>query len=247
MGSTAIVQAASRRGMPLDLATTTDGQTLVVGIAGNDNGKTTILALEAVLRQDLTFARDETWWVGVRTGRLPADLNALSMKLIPGSRQKHHLVDGYTLELSDATHSCGHGFSVHSLSRTAQRALARLIQKKQLQGDTEVSYFLICQEVAQLADRKGSTAGDRGQDGEIRASTRHDPLPFEHAPLEEYLESSAPLTVAQAAEPVGQDTSLHMPVFFQEQVWVKGHQFARRGNDSESAGIRTSDARHEDP
>jgi hypothetical protein len=239
MGHIATVEASSRRGAPLKLATTPDGETLIVAVAGKDDGKTSILALEAVLQTDVTSARDETWWIGVRTGRLPPDLNSLSMKLLPGRRQQRYLVDGYTLELGDATHSFSQRFSVQSLTETAQRALARLIQKKQFNEDAKVHYFLICQKVTQQAGPKESVAHDPQQDVRVRAVTCHEPLPLEEASLDEYLELSEPMAEAQAAEPVGQDTVLHMPVFFQSDVWAKGHQFARRGNDLESAGIWT--------
>ena len=230
----ATVQASSHRGVPLDLATTPDGETLIVAVTGKDNGKTSILAMEAVLHSDLTSARDEAWWAGVRTGRLPADLTLLSMKLTPGPRQEAHLVDGYTLELSDATHSFAHRFSVHSLSQTAQRALTRLIQKKQLKDDVQIHYFLVCKPVTQPA------ADHRHQEAPVRASAHHEPLPLEQASLDEYLELSEPVTAAaQAADPAGDDETLHMPVFFHEPVWAKGHTLARRGDDLESAGVWT--------
>lgn len=220
-------------GAPLGLASTPDGESLVVAVAGKANGKTRILAMEAVNENDLTAARDETWWRGVRTGRLPPALGDLTMKLIPGSRHRGGLVDGYSLELGDASHRYGHRFTVHSLSRTAQRALGRLIHRKQLPEDAEVSYHLVCQPV------KPPRAGASDQPGPVHATLRHAPLLLGEASLDEYIESSQPVSAGQATEPGDHGELPPMPVFFHPQVWAKGHSLARRGNDLESAGVWT--------
>ena len=227
------VQASSPQGVPVNLATTVDDKTLVVGIAEMNNGKSRILALEAAFQSDLTPARDKTWWDGVRAGRLPPDLGRLSMKLTSGPRQEADLVDDFILELSDEGHSFEHHFSVDSLSQTAERALERLLNKKEttLNEDSKISYFLVARHIEQ----------DRATDqpAQVRARIRREPLMLEEAPLEQYLRNSEPLAAAQAAAPTGPGSTLQMPVFFKADSWAKGHQFARRGNDLESAGIWT--------
>jgi hypothetical protein len=235
MEHTSAVQAASYQGAPLNLAETTEGETFIIAVAGKDNGKTKILALEAVLKSDLLPARDATWWMGVRAGRLPADLGALSMRLVPGPKQEACMVDGYTLELGDSERSFGQRFTVHSLSQTAQRALGRLLVQKKLEEDAEVNYYLVCRQLKQPEDRKD---GSR-QENQVRVSARREALQFEEAALEEYLGLSEPMTARQATEPSGDDSALHMPVFFKKEVWERGREFARRGNDLESAGVWT--------
>ena len=64
-----------------------------------------VLAREPVSRADLTFARDETWIHGLRTGTLGWNLRDLSMSVLPGKEDPSGRILSYSIELGEIEES----------------------------------------------------------------------------------------------------------------------------------------------
>jgi hypothetical protein len=219
------------------------GEDFVIGLMPKDAGDGRLLAREWVEVSDLSLARDETWWQGVRRGLLPADLDKLAVTVLPGESRGSDRVAGYVIELRNGDRAYRRQFSLSSLAHVARRAATRLVDQKVLSNLDEYSYFLTT--VRPDAD-DGPADGPRGgADGVAdpapgngsRFSRRSAPLVFETARLDDYMAESELLEGASA--PVETEAEPPMPVFVSDEVWQEGHELARRGGERESAGVLT--------
>ena len=101
-----------------------------LGVADASDGQTTLTA-QLVARVPLEYSdfqlpRDETWWLGVRSGKLSPELETLEMKVIPGSDAGEGMVNGFTIELRRDDEMYRRKFSIRSMSNVAQREMVRL-------------------------------------------------------------------------------------------------------------------------
>jgi hypothetical protein len=140
------------------------------------------------------------------------------------------------LELSDGRDRYSRHFSIHSLRETAQRPIARLLERKQLAADDTVNYFLLA-----APHENGGPAPAAAPTNTIKATPRASGLVLEEGSLAEHLAASHPLVAGWATPPEdpaapGSDA---MTVIFMPEAWEDGHRYARRGRDVESAAVWT--------
>ena len=207
------------------------GGTMQISIVVDKHGDQ-VLAREDVSRSDVLFARDETWWRGVREGLLPLDLTSLDFHLRLGAKVGERYA-GYVVELIGQGCSYSHTFPLTTLENTAHRAVARLIKENLLKLNDEYQYFL-------GHDRRPQATALRHE--QIRVSERHEPLQLAAADLAAYLKRSEVLRTNSplAAESTGStENAAEMKIFVAGEVWDRAHQLARRGGEKESAGVWT--------
>jgi len=226
------------------VATVPDG-TLAVVVTKKDDPKLRILDCEIVMESDLFAIRDDAWWRGVRSGQLPVDRQGLAMRVIPGERIGP-CYRGFAIELGDAERRYARRYSIYSLRDTAQRAIARLLQQKVLQAEDSVNYFLTA-----LPEGKSGGASGEGKSAPpepaappaaLKVTPRSPSLTLEEASLSAYLRASEPLEKGWATPALSTeepDKANEMTVLFSPMAWELGRQFARRGQDVESAAVWT--------
>lgn len=242
--TTSAAAPSSERTAMTDLPATSNGGFLVLGVAKHDDQKVKLLAVEAITNGDILTVRDETLWHGVRDGKLSYSLESLCLMLVPGTRLEGGVLDGYSVELTDAESSDGRRkggrnrfrrrFSVHSLDQAGRRAVRRLLKNKQLASNDKVNYCLYS-----VSSTDSLRTQPRPAVEDARIVTRFNPPVFEEAPLQEYIDGSKLLTHAAAADQPTEeeDARLFAPAFIAEEAWRQGRDFAQRGNDLESAAV----------
>jgi hypothetical protein len=224
---------------------TKTGDRLVLAIAVQRDDRLKLLACEEMTRSDLIPARDETWWEGVRLGRLPVNRQALSMELLPGRALSKTRLDGFQLLLSDGNRFHFRHFPYTCVNETLRRAEKRLLQQKVLKAKDPYFYFLTlipadedssedCGNEADAAAPEAGAAYTQPQPA-MEVRTRSKPVPMGRAPLAQYMEDSEPLS--DGAADLGEDLVNPMPVFVTGDAWREGHELSRRGGRKESAGV----------
>jgi len=185
-----------------------------------------VLAREPVSRADLTFARDETWIHGLRTGTLGWNLRDLSMSVLPGKEDPSGRILSYYVELGEGERTVRRKFSILSLSSVALRAKKRLGEDN-AEKDREFKFNL-----RQLPADDRSTSDSRAGETARRMGvgtllTRKTEIPeFEGASLTEYLRESEILHGPSL--PLEEDQDV-VPVFLTREVWNQTDALARRG------------------
>ncbi|MFV1965907.1 MAG: hypothetical protein ACC628_10820 [Pirellulaceae bacterium] len=214
---------------------TPTGDALTVAITAKAGGIERLLTHEPVCRTDLLAGRDYTWWQGVTKGLLPPDLDALTMRVLPGENIGGDWLAGFSIEMHDGRRSFRHRFSVAAVAQTAQRAEQRLLDQKVLKPNDEYNIHLTL-----LPADSPTSNGDSSPDIGICARKRSVPLRFEKESLAKYLAASEPMPGVipeHAPEANGKGRPMH--VFFTDELWNEGRVIARRGGEDESAGMWT--------
>ena len=198
-----------------------------------------VLVREPVSLADLTFARDETWIHGLRTGTLGWNLHDLSMSVIPGKKDPSGRLLSYYVELGEGERTVRRKFSILSLSSVALRARKRLGEQDSGEDDREFKFNL---RQLQADSHHGSIFDSRAGETASRRrvgthSTRIAEIPdYESASLIEYLRESEILQ--SPSFPVDEDQDV-VHVFLTREVWDQTDALARRGGDKESAAMWT--------
>ena len=213
------------------------GEDLAVAVRLANSDDERLLAREPLQFNDLILQRNEAWLAGMRSGKLDENLNSIAMELIPGANQGEK-IDGYLVQLRQGEHNFyRHHFGIRTLSTVAQRAVKPLIEQGALNKEDTIHYYL----TAMPSDGPSDGAADRSHnqpaaDG-ARVTTRHEPVVFDTASLDEYLANSEPLTSDVPALEQEADNPIHC--FVDEAAWQDGRELARRGVEKESAGLWT--------
>ena len=209
---------------------TSTGEELALDIVDKKADDDRIVARVPLEISDFLLARDETWFRGVRSGALSADLQAHSMHVLPGENRGAGRLAGYSIEVFDGQRSFRRHYATQSLSPVANRKVMDLVKQK----------------VATLADDFGfyltTVRGERDGNGHgeiepLKSKSRSEPLAFEDARLDDYLAASEPMP--SVAAPPAEATDPHINIFVSDEVWQEGREMARRGGEDESAAVWT--------
>ncbi len=159
---------------------------------------------------DFQTARDETWWWGVRTGRLSPDLDSHEMRVIPGAEAGVGIMDGYVIELTADGHSYRRAFTNRSMASVADRKLLEMAANKESEVslDDQYSYY-ITSVPADDDDPLDNMA--------MNVKSCREPLVFEQARLADYMTHSNPLLGVSQPPPQPKETP--MPIFVSQEVW----------------------------
>lgn len=225
-----------------NIVTLPDGEEFVVDLMSIEENNRSFLGREAVRRSDLSLVRDETWREGVRKGALTAHEPSLfSMRVLLGDRDDDG-VAGYRLELAHNGEQYRQWFSVHSLASVARRQLAKLLKQESVDEDVKCGYRL-----NGVPSLEPASTDETAQEGNgiipaeklaKRVTRRTAPIVFEEASLAEFIRRSEVMSRPDGSTE-DETGDPPMPVFISHDVWVQGHQLARRGGECESAAVLT--------
>jgi hypothetical protein len=184
------------------------------------------LSRVALQHSDLRLARDETWWSGVRKGRLDLDLGRYEVQVLAGL-QSGPLVDGYTVQLSAGDQSYRRHFSVTSLSGLAQQQFVELVATRSANLGETYKYYLT---------KLPAEVDDEPPVRPLAATQLKDPPQLDSFPLADLLAASRLAEGPSATEEVN-DGESPMHVFVSEAVWQECRELAFRGGDAESGAL----------
>jgi hypothetical protein len=199
----------------------------------SSGGQAATLTVQRVARVPLSYsnfqlARDETWWCGVRKGRLLPDLDAHEMRVIPGEDAGVGILDGYVIELTDGDRSYRRHFTNRSMANVANRKILEISSNKEseISLDDQYSYYI--------------TTVPADDDDQLDKPTKNfkscrEPLTFEHARLADYMANSK--TLQGVSEHPAELKEPPMPIFVTEDVWQESKEHAHRGGEQESAAL----------
>jgi len=202
-----------------------DGHRLVLNVADAPPPRGKVLAQIPLNLNDVQLARDDAWWRGVRAGRLEPDLDAYTVRLVPGPATGP-LRNGYTIQFAGGRQEYEQHFGVTTLEHLARRKFLEVVDAELAIADDGYKFYL--------------TVEPAGFDGSptpspLHATMRREPLVFESASLAEATAASQPLT--GASPPPDDPESPPMPVFVAEEAWEEGRQQAYLGGEAESAAL----------
>jgi hypothetical protein len=186
------------------------------------------VARVALIYSDFQPARDETWWLGVRAGRLTPDLNSHEMRVIPGADAGVGMLDGYVIELTDGNRSYRRAFTNRSMSNVANRKIVEIVKDR----ETEIS---LNDEYSYYITTVPADADDQTDNTAMHVTSCREPLMFQNARLADYLASSE--TLQGVSEPPAELKERPMPIFVTADVWQESKEHAHRGGEQESAAL----------
>jgi len=200
----------------------------------NKDIKPESLANQLIARVDLSYvdfllARDETWWTGLRAGRLTPDLDTHSMRVIPGSDTGMGMLDGYVIELTNENRSYSRAFTNRSLANVANRKILEVSKENEDLSSVQDQYSYY------IAAMPGDDHGDHSDNLSMNVKSCREPLQFEHAPLADFMANSDILqgVAEQPLEP----KNAPMQIFVTQEVWEESKKHAFRGGECESAAL----------
>lgn len=177
---------------------------------------------------DFQSARDETWWWGVRQGKLSPDLDAHEMRVIPGDDAGVGILDGYVIELTADGSSYRRAFTNRSMASVADRKLLEIAANKESELSLKDHYSYYIASVP--ADEE-----DPSDDNAASVKSCREPMVFERASLADYMAHSE--TLVGVSQPPPEPKETPMPIFVSEEVWQESKAQALRGGELESAAL----------
>jgi hypothetical protein len=201
--------------------------------ASSAGAQTATLPIQHVARVTLDYshfqlARDETWWWGVRQGRLSPDLDSHEMRVIPGKDTGDGMLEGYVIQLTDGGRSYRRAFTTRSMASAADRKILEILKAKESEISSADQYsYYITTVPADADDQPPSMA--------MNVKSCREPLAFQHAPLADYMARSKPLQ--GVSEPPPELHAPPMPIFVTAEVWQESKAQAFRGGEKESAAL----------
>jgi hypothetical protein len=210
----------------VSLVVDAQGQQLFLELADRTPPEGHILARVPIQHSDLRLARDETWWRGVRKGRLDLDLGRYEMQVLAGP-QTGPLVDGYSVQLTAGDQSFRRHFPVTSLNNLAQQQFVELVVNKSASLGEAYKYYL----TKLPAQRDGQQ-----ETPPLAATQLNTPPKLDSLPLADLLAASRLAEGPSAVPELAEDES-PMHVFVTEDVWEECHQMAFRGGEAESGAL----------
>ena len=184
-----------------------------------------LLARVPLQHADFNLARDETWWWGVRSGKLEIGLDRYAMRIRTDKQDGAGRCVGYAVEIVGEGQSYQRRFPVQSMSDVAQRKVVELIGQKAMQLGETFHYHL----------RTIPFESARNDDSPPQSKATI-PVPCcESASLADFLAGSEPIVgVGDPPEPWQEAAA---EIFVTEDVWQEGRQLAHRGGKNESAAL----------